>query len=263
MELLEKKLKIQNGIVSAVRKHISGDVSEHGHDFFEIEYIIRGTGTYFLDGTPYPIQEGMLFFMSPSNFHSIKDCDAEIINVMFSWELCDANSLYCLFSPDAVPVTKFFRDDSIFVEKLLQEITESDEINYTVQFLRCLLYKLTKLKTDNRNDTFSRSASHVQSAIIYILENFRSNISLKDTAKYTNLAPAYLSTLFLENTGSNFKEYLDNIRFDYVVKLLRFTTKPITEVCTTSGFSDYTNFSRRFKARYNCTPSEYRKAYQD
>ena len=85
-------------MICASKKHIKGDFLNHGHDFFEIEYIISGSGTYFIDGKSYPIQDKMLFFISPSNFHAIKDCDAVIINVMFSCNLCDTNLLYCLFS---------------------------------------------------------------------------------------------------------------------------------------------------------------------
>lgn len=259
MKFLETENLIKNGIISASKKRIKGNYLEHGHKFFEIEYVLSGCGTYYIDGKPYPIQKKTLFFMSPSNFHAIQNCDAEIINVMFSCNLCDTNSLYCLFAPDKVSATSFSYEDSILIEKLLNEITESNEINYMVQFLRCMLYKLSKLMADKKNDNTSCATSHIQSAIIYILENFRENITLSDTAKHTKLAPAYLSTLFIKETGTNFKTYLDQIRFDYATKLLKFTTMSISEVCTTSGFSDYTNFTRRFKNKYGTTPSKHRK----
>ena len=258
MELLKKTREIQNGMICASKKHIKGDFPSHGHDFFEIEYIISGSGTYFIDGKSYPIHNNMLFFMSPSDFHAIKDCDAEIINVMFSCNLCDTNLLYCLFSANKVSSVHFSDDDSILIEKLLEEITENNEISYTISFLQCILYKLSKLNTNKKKG----STSHIQSAIVYIMENFRSNITLKDTANYTKLAPAYLSALFSKEIGTNFKVYLDNIRFDYAIKLLKFTTMSILEVCTKSGFSDYTNFTRRFKSKYGFTPLEYRKFYQ-
>jgi len=258
VKLLEKNEQIKNGIISVKKKYIKGNYFEHGHDFFEMEYIISGVGTYYIDSKSYSIRDGMLFFMSPSNFHAVEDCRAEIINVKFSCDLCDANSLYCLFAPDMVSAMTFDEGDSILVEKLLREIVESNEVGYTVQFLRCILYKISKLMSDSKNDVDSYVPTHIQSAIIFILENFRKNITLNDVANHTKLAPAYLSALFSKETGTNFKTYLDNIRFDYVIKLLKFTTMSISEVCSTAGFLDYTNFSRRFKSRYHSTPSEYR-----
>lgn len=258
MRLLEKENLIQNGIITASKKHITGSFTEHGHKFFEIEYVISGSGTYIIDGISYPICKNTLFFMSPSNFHAVKDCDAEIINIMFSCNLCDTNSVYCLSSFENLCALNLSDEDSILIEKMLMEITKSNDINYMVHFLRAVTLKLSNM-VENKKGVPQSTQSHIQSAIIYTLENFRSSITLKSTAEHTKLAPAYLSTLFLKETGTNFKAYLDEIRFDYATKLLKFTQLSVSEVCTTSGFTDYTNFTRRFKAKFNCTPSEYRK----
>ena len=254
MKLFEKTSQIENGIISVSKRHIDGIFYEHSHDFFEIEYIIKGSGKYFIDGKEYPIHDKMLFFMSPSNFHAIENCNAEIINIMFSCNLCDSCTLFNLFSPNTDSAIQFSDKDSILIEQLLFEILSSKQTDYQLQFLRCLLYKLSSIFTKR----YDKTITHIQSAIVYLLENFRSNITLESTAKYVNLAPAYLSTLFSEETGMNFKVYLDNLRFDYALKLLSFTNMSILEICTESGFCDYANFTRRFKKKYNCTPSEYR-----
>lgn len=254
MEIFGKTEEIKNGIISSSKKHIDGSFSEHGHEFFEIEYIIKGNGAYYVDGKEYQIEDRMLFFISPSNFHSIKECDADIINVMFSCELCDSRALFVLFASGKNPVVHFSDKESVLIEQLLLEITASSETDYQLQFLRCVLYKLSSVIKGESQKT----ASHIQSAIIYILENFRSNLTLEGAARYVGLVPAYLSSLFQREMGINFKTYLDNLRFDYVVKLLLFTNHSILEICSESGFSDYSNFTRRFKKRYGCTPKEFR-----
>ena len=58
---------ITNGMLSAERKEIKGKFERHGHEFFEIEYIISGSGIYSVDGTEYRIEKNMLFFMSPDS----------------------------------------------------------------------------------------------------------------------------------------------------------------------------------------------------
>lgn len=255
MNLFKKQKEIENGIISYSQKHIHGTYAGHGHDFFEIEYILDGSGTYIVDGKAYPICKNMLFFISPSGFHEIRDCDAEIINVMFSCNICDTNALSRLFEPNIIPHTWFSDEDSLLITKLLQEILSAANTDYSIQFLKCILYKLSTMlppKQHHRN-------THIQNAIIYIHENFRTNLTLADTAKYLHLTPTYLSNLFLQETDMNFKAYLDNIRFDYVLKLLIFTDMKINEICMKSGFFDYANFMRRFKLRFDCTPTEYRK----
>lgn len=257
MKLLEKTSQIENGMISASRKHFGGAFYEHSHEFFEIEYIIKGSGKYFINGKEYPIHDKMLFFISPSDFHAIENCNAEIINVMFSCNLCDSHTLFNLFSPDTNSAIQFSEKESILIEQLLFEILASEKTDYQIQFLRCVLYKLSSLFTSHQDKTIT----HVQSAIVYLLENFRMNVTLESTARYVNLAPAYLSTLFSEQTGMNFKVYLDNLRFDYAMKLLSFTNMSVLEICNESGFYDYANFTRRFKKKFNCTPSEYRNRH--
>ncbi len=259
MNLYKRNEHIQNGIINASQKKLYGPRLAHGHDFFEIEYIIDGYGTYIIDGTEYPVQRNMLFFMSPASFHATGKTDAEIINVMFPCTLCDMAPLFQLFS-NKVNTVLLPEADCILVEKLLEEIVSASQNGntaYAVQFLRCLLYKLTTVTPAPKQPV----VSHIQSAIVYIMENFRKNITLPDTADYVGIVPAYLSTLFLQETGMNFKTYVDNLRFDYAIKLLTFTKISIAEVCVQSGFSDYANFNRRFKEKFELTPKAYRMAY--
>ncbi len=258
MKFLTKKHEIKNGIISAEKRHLKGDYSEHGHEFFEIEYVTDGSGLYIIDGREYKIEKGMLFFMSPADFHKIVNSDAEIINVMFSCNLCDNASLYRLFAKSPISAIKLSESDFILTEKLLSEMTESSDTEYIIQFLQCVLMKISKLAS-TKNHESPALHSYIKSAIIYMLENFRANLSLSGTACYLGLAPAYLSSLFLKETGVNFKAYLDNIRFEYAQKLLSSKNLTVLQVCNASGFSDYTNFTRRFKKRYGISPSEYKK----
>ena len=91
------------------------------------------------------------------------------------------------------------------------------------------------------------------------MENFKNGISLEDAAENVGLSKAYLSDYFVKQTGINFKEYLDNLRFTYARTLLEFTDNSVNDVYQESGFKDYANFTRRFKKKFGFTPSEYRK----
>ena len=258
MILLRKNDEIKDKIISASKKHIKGDFFEHGHDFFEIEYILSGSGTYIVNGKTYPIKKNMIFFISPSDFHSLKNCDTDIINVMFPCSICDTQALFGLFSPNTMTFSQLCENDIVLIEQLFNEILSCTDLNYKVQFLRCLLYKITTLLPKEK----SNICSHIQSSIIFITENFKKEITLYKTAKIIGLAPAYFSNLFKKETGINFKNYLDNIRFDYVIKLLTFTDMSISDICYESGFCDYSNFNRRFKKKYRLTPLQYRKIHK-
>lgn len=259
MEFLNKQQLIKNEVITASHKSLSESLNTHVHDFFEIEYIIKGCGTYIIDGVEYPIQDNMLFFMSPSAFHSFDNVNAEVINVMFPCSICDMSILFKLFFGKKSAV--FTDNPNTLIKRHLERIVtccNEKDYTYAITFLQCMLYELNTL-TPLSNENYT---THVQSAIIYITENFRENITLTETAEHVGLVPVYLSKLFYKEIGVNFKVYLDNIRFDHATKLLTFSNASISDVCAQSGFVDYANFHKRFKKKYNVTPKEYRKLHQ-
>ena len=106
------------------------------------------------------------------------------------------------------------------------------------------------------------SKPYISSAIAYMLENFRYGISLESVAKKVGVSKAYLSDCFKKQTGTNFSSYLDDLRFSYAITMLSFTDMSVTDICSASGFDDYTNFLRRFKKRYGLAPLKYRKEHK-
>ena len=200
MEILPKETHVLNGIISAQHRFLDHIHPNHGHDFFEIEYFISGEGTYVIDGTEYPIMENSLFFMSPANTHALLSDKGELINVMFSYDICDTPLLAQWFSTPNARVGTFSDEENIFIRGLLDEMVRAckkGNTDYAVELLRCVLYKITENIMENKN----RTSTHIQKAIGFIIGNFRSKITLKDTADHVKLVPSYLSSLFAEETG--------------------------------------------------------------
>lgn len=256
MKVFSKQKFIENGRLSAQRKRYSGRGSEHSHDFFELEYILEGSGDYTINGGRHPIEPGMLFFLSPADLHSLNTEGVELYNVMFPCSFFDSDLLFSLFTPGTAAALKLSPEDRCLMEQLLAEVAGSNDAEYALQFLRCCLLKLSTLLSPEK----SRPDSHIRAAIVYILENFRSGITLQQTAEQIGLTPTYLSALFQSETGKNFKSYVDDLRFDHAAKLLRATHLPVSEICAAAGFNDYANFSRRFRKKYDCSPGEYRES---
>ena len=75
---------IENGELTASKKEITGNSSPHWHEFYEIEYLLDGSGDYIIDGVNHRITSGMFFLMSPANFHEVITNDSRAFNIMFS-----------------------------------------------------------------------------------------------------------------------------------------------------------------------------------
>ena len=255
MRIFKIEKYIKNNVISASVKRIRGDTLYHGHEFLEIEFVIDGTGCYEIDGVSYEMKKNTVFIMNPSNIHSIRNADAEIVNVMFLRE-CDEAwfDYYSCFSKATVVTPD--EESAELLKMMFVEIAQNSETapDYAMNLLNCAFYKLSR-------DTYAQntqSVSYVSKAISYLQNNFNRKITLERVAQMLGLSQAYFSDLFRKETGINFKEYLDELRFSYVKRLLEYTELSVKEVYIKAGFTDYSNFARRFKARYDMTPSEYR-----
>lgn len=257
MKILKHDDTFRNKFVSACHKHFCKEMSPHGHDFFEIELIIDGSGTYTIDGKDFPIKPHTLFLLNPSQIHQVS-ADMELINVMFSCEHDGDFFDIPLLNDGNTSVFRLSDDDYAFFLPLLRELTEvyRTDRKYALLLLRCILHKLTSRLPGGEGEEVS---SYTRRAKLYVLQNFRSGITLESTAAHLGLSRAYLSDLFSKQPGENFKAYLDEVRFSYVTNLLTFTDLPIAQIHEKAGFCDYANFSRRFKQRYGISPGQYRR----
>ena len=259
LKIITKKEQIPNEFIAASRKHFAKSVEAHGHDFFEIELIISGSGSYVIDGTHYDIKPQTLFLMNPSQIHAV-NANMELINVMFQCEYDGDFFAFPLTGGANTPVFHLNDEDYRFFLATLTELVKvhKEDCKYAMLLLRCVLRKLMSCLPSDHAENHS---PYIQQTILHVLENFRSGITLESTADHLGLSKAYLSDCFSKQLGVNFKTYLDDIRFSYAKNLLAFTNLPISEIHERAGFHDYANFTRRFKQKYGCSPGEYRKKH--
>lgn len=255
-----KSQNIPHYDISVKKKTIYGDCPTHWHDFNEIEFIIEGSGKYVIDGKKYDIEKNMLFFMTPINFHnvSIDKNGADIVNIMFSEDLCNSNTLLKLTSIVKDNAVRFSEKDAIFIRSLFDELiaaVKNENSSYYRSLIDTLLNKIISCSTN----ISIPELTYVQSAMLFIRNNFRSPITLSDTAKHIGISPTYLSTIFPKEAGISFKNYLNTIRFDYAKKLLIYSNASVSQLCYESGFDDYANFIRGFRLRFGMPPGKYRK----
>lgn len=100
----------------------------------------------------------------------------------------------------------------------------------------------------------------LQNAKKYINENIGSeDISLNTVANQVNVSPSYFSTIFSQETGQNFVEYLTNVRMKKAKELLRSSSMKSSEIGYAVGYKDPHYFSYIFKKTQGVTPIEYRR----
>ena len=96
-------------------------------------------------------------------------------------------------------------------------------------------------------------------AIAYIRLNYHSEININNVAEHTGISERYLRSLFSQYLNLSRLDYLNQIRINKAVELLRNTEMSIKEVCFQCGFQSPQYFSRIFKQQMGVTPREMTK----
>ncbi len=135
--------------------------------------------------------------------------------------------------------------------------------------LRCLsdLYRLfsyfvmfVPYHLENESNVFhTREKERRFTRIInYIHQHYTEKITLSALAESENLSMTYLSHLFKDAAKMSFQEYLNSLRFEHALLLLKKTDRSITDICIESGFSDSKYLNKRLKAAYHLSLKDFR-----
>lgn len=101
----------------------------------------------------------------------------------------------------------------------------------------------------------------VQMIKSYVQENYAQPISLEEVAALVHFSPVYVSSVFKKVTGSNFSNYLTEVRIEQAKNLLRTSFTGIAEIARQVGYNDARHFSKLFIKTVGIKPIEYRKFF--
>jgi AraC-like DNA-binding protein len=90
-------------------------------------------------------------------------------------------------------------------------------------------------------------------------KRFAEPIRVEDLCSTGNLSPRSLHRLFVRHVGENVSEYLGRLRIGRACMLLVETDRPISVIASETGFSNLSNFNRRFLGARGMTPREFRR----
>lgn len=130
----------------------------------------------------------------------------------------------------------------------------------TIEQTKEYIKKIFETVLDFREEAVDKKYDSImQKAKAYINDNFEKDwISLNTVAAEVNLSPSHFSTVFGQEIGETFVEYLTRIRMEKAKELLRTTGMKATDIAFEVGYRDAHYFSNLFKKTQGCTPREYR-----
>ncbi|WP_257206887.1 AraC family transcriptional regulator [Bacillus pseudomycoides] len=219
------------------------------------------------------LSEGDVLLINQCHVHEVIGLDRNIIAtflIPFSYlkeKIARADEI----SFDCYSGDKERRHALDLVRRLLAEMVQlmyqkgdAYEIDMQIRMLEVLSILLKQFKVSASAGIMNEKYMERMLRIItYIEDHYKEPITLQAIAEREFLSIPYLSKFFSDNIGLNFQSYLTSIRLKYTVEeLLHNGEIPIADIALKHGFPNAKSFYTAFKARYNVTPSEYRKHFR-
>lgn len=163
-------------------------------------------------------------------------------------------------------MAEFFRDAAktyrnvIGEEETLKEIQKlyaEDCIDVYEEKLMQFIFALQE--NINSQLDVNRNGQKIQRAVDYIEQNYAKDLNMAVVSNYISMNYSLFSYSFKQYTGSNFVNYLKDIRMREAKRLLAETDMRIIEISQEVGYDNEKHFMKIFKASCGVSPSEYRK----
>jgi AraC-like DNA-binding protein len=249
----------------------------HKHSFFEICYVLDGTGTYEEGSQRLPIEPGTLFMSRPHLKHQIISEEGLYI-VFVAFELIPAESSREGLSRfrQLEKSRSFFQRGAEHCPAVLIWLALLQQVGASQHFLeegilglaRALLTSFESAFSDQREPTKAvpipnSSSTLVHRAKLHIRDNLAQELKLSTVADYLHVSSRHLSRLFSEELGQSYSIYVRKERIRQAVSLLMTTDWSIKRIAEETGFETVHYFTTVFKAEMGDPPGQFLKKLKE
>ena len=99
----------------------------------------------------------------------------------------------------------------------------------------------------------------LKSIIVFLGDNYTSDISREGLAAAVGMNPNYFSSQFKEYTGKKINDFINELRVNDAFERLKDPGARIIDVALATGFDSLSTFNRAFRHVTGMTPTDYRK----
>ena len=252
-----------------IKDQTKREFSYHYHDFHKVIVFLSGKAAYHIEGKSYYLKPWDILLVNRHAIHK-PEIDFSVPYERFVlWirdDIASADLLRC-FQKAIDRSFNLIRLDSGTQEKLKQLLYEVEaalkdqkfgsDLLSTALFTQFMVYvNRIFLEKQYIYDTRSYSSdSQVEELLRYINHNLTENLSIETLARKYYLSKYHMMRKFKAETGYTIHNYITSKR------LLLARTKiaegiPVLKAAQSSGFSDYTTFSRAYKKQFGSSPSQ-------
>ncbi len=143
------------------------------------------------------------------------------------------------------------------LDSLDDDLLEMEDVGAFKQKVAVILQEVISFRT-SRN--FSKYRKPIERAKSYIEDNFTNpNISLQEVADVASFSACRFSTIFKQETGETFSNFLTKTRINKAMEYLKTSSMQSLEISQAVGYNDSHYFSSIFKKVCGVSPTQFRE----
>ena len=232
----------------------------HWHNAVELIYFVSGGLEVSLSGNTFRPKAKDVIVINSSVVHSFAITNAPVnyYIIIANDDFFEANNLYSK--------NNFFQQHikseelSNLFEKIIKEYDKNDEFS-NVSILSLLMSIFVNLRRNfvlENNSPLpleSNKVKMIRDTIEYIRENYTKKITVDEIAERLHFSKGYLSHTFKNVTGYSIIEFLNLVRCQNA-RMLLLEKYSVSQAALSSGFTEFSYFTRVFKKTMGILPSD-------
>jgi AraC-like DNA-binding protein len=251
----------------------------HKHMFFELVYILSGTGIQCINDNKFAYHAGHMFLITPEDCHSFEvETTTEFFFLRFTdiyikskaFQTDDIQRLeYILSNANHQPgcILKNYSDKSLvrpIVEAVIREYVNRDLYNKELiqQLVNTLIVVVTRNIAKYMPEEVTEKTEEKAMDILNYLQNnifYPEKLRTETVSSHFGISDTYLGKYFKKHTGETLQQYITAHRLKLIEARLKFSDKRINEIAGEFGFTDESHFNKFFRKQNGQSPSQYRK----
>lgn len=255
----------------------------HTHDFFEVNYVFRGSCTFRFREETRTLTEGQMVIIASGSLHDLTILEDSPVILTFLLRkstfqtafldlLAQGNVISSffrgIFSNEAQPNYLLFSTDNrdslrSLIKNLTLEIWKDDEYSSScsIHWIQILLTFVLRHFAHTAHFYNYRGNPDFALVLKYIQYHYRT-LTLEELAGFFHYTVPYLSSLMKQNTGQSYTEFVREIRMKEARNYLEHTDLKISEIAESVGYHSADHFTRIFRQVHGQSPRDYRRQHR-
>jgi AraC family L-rhamnose operon regulatory protein RhaS len=258
----------------------------HTHHFFQLVYILEGTGVHTINNNNFDFSQGDIFLLIPGDQHSFKAepaprfCLIDFTESLFfknkrgTDEVSDLSESfkrleYIFHNLHGVKGKIVAESDKIVFEPLIQQLIneQKNDLPFSKIITQNIIFLLLNLIARNIQQTlytyslYADPKNKTHEITAYIQHNIydKDLIKIENIAANFGMSDGHLSRYFKLQSGNTIKQYITRYKMEMILTRLRYSDLTISEIAVELNFTDESHLNKSFKAEFGKTAKQFRK----